>query len=95
MFDFFESCIELPELGYYDYDWNQFISYYDPKANKFYWADSAGCSCHDFWDDFNAVGDFRVGNKNEYLKAAAEYSKGHCGDMNAIRQAVFDLGKKK
>ncbi len=91
MKDFFNKCIELPEMGYYEYDWNRFISYFDPKTNKFYWASASGCSCNDFWDDIYSLGDFSVGEKNTYLKAAGKFAELENENIDKIRRAVFGL----
>lgn len=98
--DFLDGLVELPEMGYYDYDWDRFVSYYDPTSKMFYWVSDSGCSCNDLWDDVHSVGDMQVGRKSEFLSAASEFGDGgthgfgqgrYSTQFQTIREAVDSL----
>lgn len=98
--EFLEKCVELPEMGYYDYEWEMFESYYDPQSGMFYWVSGSGCSCNSLWDDIHTVGDMQVGRKEEFLNAAASFGDGgaygygqgrYSSEFEKIRQAVGEL----
>lgn len=88
-----EKMVELPEMGYYDYDWDRFASYYDPESRMFYWVEGSGCSCNDLWDDVNSVGDMNVGRKDEFLRSAEAFRENdrYSEDFQALREAVDKL----
>lgn len=95
MYQFLEKCVELPEMGYYDYDWDRFASYYDPRTEMFYWVEGSGCSCNDLWDDINTIGDMNVGRKDEFLRAASSFAEnsysGYSDNLQEVREAVDKL----
>lgn len=81
--------IDLPEMGYSDYEWDEFASFYDPITRMFYWLEGSGCSCSWLWEDINSVGDLNIGRKEELLRAAAEYSGNRYNDQfETLRNAV-------
>lgn len=83
---------ELTEVGYYDYDWDRFASYYDPITRMFYWVEGSGCSCNDLWDDIRTVGDMNVGRKDELLRAAAEFCDGrYTQEFEQLRREVSNI----
>lgn len=87
-----ESFVELPEMGYYDYDWDRFVSYYDPQGRVFYWISGSGCSCNDLFEDVSSLGDFNVGRKEELLRAAGEFSDSYNRDgFNQLREALDNI----
>lgn len=97
---FLKGLVELPEMGYYDYEWDRFVSYYDPRTEMFYWLSDSGCSCNDLWEDVNSVGDMYVGRKSEFLSAAASFGDGgahgygqgrYAGEFEALRKEVDSL----
>lgn len=97
---FLKGCVELPEMGYYDYEWEQFISYYDPTSGMFYWIADSGCSCNSPWDEITTIGDMQVGRKDEFLRAADSFGDGgvygygqgrYSDQFETIRRAVSDL----
>lgn len=84
--------VELTEVGYYDYDWDRFASFYDPITRKFYWVEGSGCSCNDLWDDIRTVGDMCVGSKKELLKAATEFcGGGYKDEFENLRREVSKI----
>lgn len=92
LWNFLEGLVELPEMGYYDYDWDRFASYYDPSSKMFYWVEGSGCSCNDLWDDVHSVGDMQVGRKSEFLSAASSFSEGrYSTEFQTLRAAVDNL----
>lgn len=89
-----ERSVELQEIGYYDYDWDRFASFYDPITRMFYWVEGSGCSCNDLWDDIRTVGDMGVGRKEELLRAASEFCDGrYQPEFEALRDAVSKIPK--
>jgi hypothetical protein len=87
-----ERWIDLPEMGYWDYEWDEFASFYDPVTRMFYWLEGSGCSCNYLWDDVRSVGDLSVGRKEELLSAAASFSDGrYASDFQALRDAVSKI----
>lgn len=94
--EFLKGLVELPEMGYYDYDWDRFASFYDPSSRMFYWVSGSGCSCNDLWDDVRSVGDLSVGRKDEFLRAASEfasesYNGSYASELDHLRQEVDSL----
>lgn len=84
--------IDLPEMGWWDYEWDEFASFYDPVTRMFYWVASSGCSCYGLWDEINSIGDLSVGRKEELLSAAAEYSGGrYDSQFQELRDAVSKI----
>ena len=97
---FLEGLVELPEMGYYGYDWDRFVSYFNPQNGMFYWVSDSGCSCNDLWDDIRTVGDMNVGRKDEFLNAAASFGDGgadgygqgrYASEFDKLRQEVGNL----
>ena len=90
---FLDQCVELPEMGYYDYEWDRFVSYYNPQNGMFYWMEGSGCSCNYLEEDYQTIGDLYVGRKEEFLNAASSFSEGgrYSDDFEKIRQAVREL----
>lgn len=87
-----ERSIALPEMGYSDYEWEEFEAYYDPITRMFYWVEGSGCSCSWLWEDINTVGDMCVGRKEELLNAAASFSNGrYDSQFQALRNAVSKI----
>lgn len=98
--EFLDQCVELPEMGYYSYDWERFVSYFNPQNGMFYWASDSGCSCNDLWDGIRTVGDMNVGRKDEFLSAAASFGDGgtygygqgrYASEFDKLRQEVGNL----
>jgi hypothetical protein len=97
---FLEQCVGLPEMGYYDYEWERFVSYYDPQSGMFYWMSGSGCSCNYLEEDYKTVSDLSVGRKDEFLSAASYFGDGgvygygqgrYSDQFEKIRQAVTEL----
>jgi hypothetical protein len=87
-----ERSVALPEMGEWDYEWEEFAGFYDPVTRMFYWAEGSGCSCYGLWDDFNTIGDMSVGRKDEFLNAAASFADGRFSyQFEEVRRAVGDL----
>ena len=87
-----ERWIDLPEMGYWDYEWDEFASFYDPVTRMFYWLEGSGCSCNYLWEDVNSVGDLSVGRKEELLSAAASFSDGrYDSEFQELRNAVSKI----
>lgn len=87
-----ERWIDLPEMGYTDYEWEEFASFYDPVTRIFYWLEGSGCSCNYLWEDVTTVGDLSVGRKEELLSAAASFSDGrYDSEFQSLRNAVSKI----
>ena len=87
-----DRSVELPEMGYWDYEWDEFAGFYDPETRMFYWAEGSGCSCYGLWDEINSIGDMQVGRKEEFLSAASAFSGSRFdSQFQEIRQAVDNL----
>lgn len=87
-----ERSVALPEMGYWDYEWEEFASYYDPITRMFYWAEGSGCSCNYLWDDYDSVAALGVGRKEELLKAAEVFADGRYNEQfEALRKALREL----
>ena len=92
LYEFTNSLIALPEMGWYDYEWDEFKSFYDPNARIFYWAEMSGCSCNDWYENVESVENLNFGRKDEFLRAAAEYAGSrYSEEFEEIRRAVKDL----
>ena len=84
--------VELPELGYYDYDWDRFVGFYDPETRMFYWMEGSGCSCNYLEEDYLSIGDLSVGRKDDILRAAADFCGSRYSDQfDSFQQAVRQL----
>lgn len=89
-----DRWVDLPEMGYWDYSWEEFASFYDPITRMFYWLEDSGCSCNYLWEDVNSVGDLNVGRKEELLSAAASFSDGrYDSEFQTLRDAVSKIPK--
>lgn len=70
-----KTMTKLPEMGMFDYSWDEFGAWYDPEQRIFYWYEDSGCSCTAFMDYVEEMGELQVGRKEDLLRAARDYSK--------------------
>ena len=69
--DYKQDWVEVVELGYWDYDWDRFESYYSPSARRFFWDHQSGCSCYD-WED-PGEGGWMSGDRRALMDAVRDY----------------------
>lgn len=87
-----DRSIDLPEMGYWDYEWDEFASFYDPVTRMFYWVEGSGCSCYGLWDEVNSIGDLSVGRSYELLNAASSFSGSRYAEQfQKLRNAVSEI----
>ncbi len=74
-FDYSKWGLEMAlQTEAYDYEWNIFTVFKEPKTGYFYWIDEAGCSCNSPLEDVMSKADFTRGTKQELMKAFSKWA---------------------